>query len=257
MIFNTVGGGGGASLNYEVIGGTSAPSNPSENTIWINTSTTITSHIFSATTPSNPSTGMVWITVDASSTIKFSATEENPVMIYPVSAKQYVSGAWVYKTAKIYQGSKWVEWWNGELYKNGNEYTSVTGGWVGKALRGNSSGTDVMPTITRNTGNIVVSINSSTGGGVLHTAQKIDLTKYNTITFKGTLKGSSQYAAMGLCVWSSFGTYWKSASATSYVEGSKTVTDGTLDVSSLSGSYYVGFGVYVNASCTITEVILK
>ena len=98
-IFNMVGC-GGSSLNYELVGGTSAPSSPSENTIWINTSTDITSHIFSATEPENPVAGMVCIFVCTSSTVAFSATEENPIIVYPMSAKQYIGGAWVKKTAK-------------------------------------------------------------------------------------------------------------------------------------------------------------
>lgn len=128
-IFNMVGCGGGSSLNYEVVDGTSAPSSPSVNTIWINTSTAITSHIFSATQPTNPASGMVWIIVGASSTAAFSATEENPVMVYPLSAKQYISGAWVDKTAQSYQGGEWVGWVT-FVFQNG----AFTNGGYGKQL---------------------------------------------------------------------------------------------------------------------------
>lgn len=41
----------GASLNFEIVGGTTQPTNPTENMIWINTDTEITSYIFSATKP--------------------------------------------------------------------------------------------------------------------------------------------------------------------------------------------------------------
>lgn len=128
-IFNMVGC-GGSSLNYEVVGGTSTPSSPSENTIWINTSTDITSHIFSVTEPESPESGMVWISVDTYSPVAFPATEENPVMVYPISAKQYVSGAWVSKIAKIYQGGQWVDW-TMYLYNKGAEYVdpSTGQGW--------------------------------------------------------------------------------------------------------------------------------
>lgn len=56
MIFNitsggSAGGGAGAGLNFKVVGGTTAPSNPSENTIWVNTSTTISSWSFSSENP--------------------------------------------------------------------------------------------------------------------------------------------------------------------------------------------------------------
>lgn len=105
---NTGGGGGGGGLNYKVVGGTSAPSNPKENTIWVNTSTEITSHVFSATQPTG-SEGMVWFKTETICNVNFNALKKNVLQVYPLSAKQYVSGAWVDKTAKIYQGGAWKE----------------------------------------------------------------------------------------------------------------------------------------------------
>ena len=122
------GGGAGGGLNFKVVGGTSTPASPKENTIWVNTSTKITDWIFSATQPTG-ATGMVWISTGKTSTAPFNALKKNNITIYPISAKQYVGGAWVDKTAKIYQNGAWVDWWNGELYENGNQFTNVTGGW--------------------------------------------------------------------------------------------------------------------------------
>lgn len=48
MIFN-MSGGGGAALNFKVMGGTAEPSNPKENTIWVNTNNPITGWQFSST----------------------------------------------------------------------------------------------------------------------------------------------------------------------------------------------------------------
>ena len=64
------GGGGSGGLNFTVVGGTTAPSNTKENMIWVNTSTKITSYIFSATQPTG-SAGMVWIPTGTSSTVEF------------------------------------------------------------------------------------------------------------------------------------------------------------------------------------------
>lgn len=102
------GGSGGASLNYKIVGGTSAPSNPKENTIWVNTSTAITSHVFSATQPTG-SAGMVWIKTGTTSNVDFNAIKKNSINVYPIEAKQYVSGAWVDRTSEIYQGGAWKE----------------------------------------------------------------------------------------------------------------------------------------------------
>ena len=120
MIY-VLGGGGGAGLNFKVVGGTSAPSNPTTNTIWVNTSAKITSWVFHATQPSAVE-GKLWIRIGKSSTAPFNAVKENRVTVYPISAKQYVNGAWVDKTAKIYQYGEWADWWNGELYENGNQF---------------------------------------------------------------------------------------------------------------------------------------
>ena len=40
-----------SSLNFEIVGGTETPSNPKENTIWLNTDTEITEYIFSVKNP--------------------------------------------------------------------------------------------------------------------------------------------------------------------------------------------------------------
>lgn len=111
MIFNMIGGGngGGASLNFKVVGGTSAPASPKENTIWVNTSAEITSWAFSATEPEAPAAGMVWFTTDKKSTATFNALKKNDITLCPIAASQYVNGAWVEKTAKCYKSGEWVE----------------------------------------------------------------------------------------------------------------------------------------------------
>lgn len=128
MVGRTNAGGGGSGLNFKVVGGTVMPSNPKTNTIWVNTAIKITSWIFSATEPSSAEEGMVWISVGAASNVAFSATKKNPIMVYPLYAKQSVSGAWVKSDAKIYQNG-----WNDLLtevvfFGDGNLNTEVFGG---------------------------------------------------------------------------------------------------------------------------------
>lgn len=111
MILNMMGGGGsgGAELNFEVVGGTTQPTNPKENCIWVNTENTITGWSFNATEPI-ASEGLVWFDVSTSSSAKFNALCVNAIQVYPISAKQYISGAWVDVTAMSYQGDEWVDW---------------------------------------------------------------------------------------------------------------------------------------------------
>lgn len=121
MLGRTNTGGGGASLNYKVVGGTSQPLSASENTIWVNTDTEITSHVFSVTQPSSPVAGMVWFQTGESSGAAMNVLKKNTLWVYPTMCYQYVSGAWVDKIAKTYQNGAWVDW---TIYiywlKNGN-----------------------------------------------------------------------------------------------------------------------------------------
>lgn len=99
---------GGEELNFEIIGGTTEPSNPIENTIWINTSTAIDSYVFSYTEPTNPKEGMVWIATGTNSENEFNALKVNNITIYPSTVKQYENGAWVDKPTKNYK-NRWID----------------------------------------------------------------------------------------------------------------------------------------------------
>lgn len=122
------GGGGSGGLNFQVIGGTAAPSNPKENMIWVNTSTKITSYIFSAKQPTG-SDGMVWITTGTVSGVEFNALKKNSIMVYPLYAKQYIDGTWINVSAMSYQNGSWVEWITKTyIYKDGEAFTSIVYG---------------------------------------------------------------------------------------------------------------------------------
>lgn len=127
MIGITNAGGGGSGLNFKVVGGTVQPTSPSENMIWVNTSVAITSWVFSATAPTNPAAGMVWFATGSSSSVAFNAVKKNGIWVYPAGCQQYVSGAWVTKTAKTYQSGAWKDW-QLTLYKAGTKRVKFTDG---------------------------------------------------------------------------------------------------------------------------------
>ena len=108
------GGGGGASLNFDVKAYATEEALlaavPKENTIGVITQTAITSWAFSATEPAEPVAGMVWISTGDSSGVAFNALKKNAIQVYPLFAKQYVNGAWVDVTAYSYRGGEWVGW---------------------------------------------------------------------------------------------------------------------------------------------------
>ena len=114
MILNT--SGGGASLNFKVVGGTTQPTNPSENTIWVNTSTAIPSWAFSSNNPDSPATGMVWFVIGDASTTPLNALKTNGIEMYPMFVRQYNGSSWVDKVAKCYQNGKWITIYVPKLY---------------------------------------------------------------------------------------------------------------------------------------------
>lgn len=259
MIFN-VSGGGGTALNFRVVGGTEAPANPAENCIWVNTEVDITSWIFSAEEPSPAEPGMVWIKVAASSCVPFNALKKNGVMVYPLSAEQYVDGAWVAVTATSYQGSAWVEWIT-YLYNRGDECTDCGGEWVSKAWKMSSDAGTTSQTyeITKNDDNMKF---TKTGqiGAVMYKENAIDLTNVKAIHFKGELYCGSTERWAGFYVWSNMnGTYWDTNAAAKQLGTASTIaTEFTLDVSTLEGEYYVGFGIYQTQNyVTVEELYLE
>lgn len=96
------------SLAFEIVGNPQ-PSNPKENTIWVDTDTKITGWTFSASEPDMVE-GSLWINVGVTSTVPFNALKKNGIIVYPQFVKQATGGAWLDKKAPIYQGGAWKEW---------------------------------------------------------------------------------------------------------------------------------------------------
>lgn len=123
--------GGVVGMNFVVVGGTTEPSNPKENTIWVNTDKEIASWIFSATQPKTATEGMVWITTNTSSSIELNVLKKSDVIVNLHSAKQYVGGAWKPKNAFCYQNKKWTQFSKIRLYyyNRGDLCAADSGGW--------------------------------------------------------------------------------------------------------------------------------
>ena len=236
------GSSGGTSLNFKIIPYTTEEAllaaTPAENTIGIITDTKITSWIFAVSEPSEPAEGMLWIKTGDSSPVAFNALKKNGIMICPISAMQYVSGAWVSVTAKSYVGGSWVNWIT-YLYNNGDTCDDVTGGWVGYSKKTSSGlGTAVTPTITYEADHVVFAATSTSYPAAMFcTKEKIDLSNRTMLYFDGFVTTKTVY----LSVWTDIGDYVTSNQvlAATIDVGDRAVTG--VDVSALEGSYYVGF----------------
>lgn len=109
--------GGGASLNYNVIGSTTEPAKK-ENTIWVNTEN-VTSHVFSATGPESPVPGMVWFVLNTRSDVSFNALKKGVFMVYPYVCNQYINGVWSAVNAFVCKNNEWLNIWDGIIYQHG------------------------------------------------------------------------------------------------------------------------------------------
>lgn len=256
------GNGGGSDLNFKVVGGTTKPSSPSKNTIWVNTGTAITGWAFSTDAPGSPSAGMVWICVGNPSPVEMNVLRKNSIIVYPIAAYQYISSAWVSKTAMSYIGGAWCEWTR-YLYNTGDECTSITGGWSAYAYKqsGASSAVEATaPTVSRGSSSMTVRHNSSWEGykhGVVLTNNSVDVTNFSTLSINVTAYTlSASNEGLRLILTKTKGNGFSIiASCSLDSTGVKTV-----NISSISGNYYVGiFGGGTNdpVSATFNKVYLS
>jgi hypothetical protein len=256
-------GGGSGGLNFkikayetkEALLSTAA----ANNTIGIITTEKITSWVVDHTAPVAPSEGMVWIGSGSASRVVINILKRNALYIYPQVARQYVSGVWVNRDSYCYQNKSWTPLWFGQLYTPGDEWSAVTGGWtsVAKKSFSSSSASAKAPTITRNEASIVA---ETTGAGVFHAVNKINLTEFDTLTFRGEFKrgGSSGRNLMAAC-WKDFGTYYDDGSGAPAASTGLSSTKGTeltVDISKLTGEHIIGLGL-TDSKATVTEVILS
>ena len=204
--------------------------------------------------------GTVLIETGTYSDASFNALKKNSIRVYPLLAKQYINGSWTDKSAQSYRGGTWVGWIP-YLYNTGDECDSLTGGWVSKEWTyssgvNTSAGTQ---TIQRNADSIQF-VKEGLKGGAFHTANKIDLNGVKTIKFEGSMpvESSGDEWHMIFGVWSDLnGSYAYDSAVAKIATTSSGRTSFSLDVSSLNGTYYVGFAKYDAGTITMKKLYLE
>lgn len=260
-------GGGGRDLNFKVIAVASEsalPTSAEENTIAVITTAAITSYVFSSTVPTSPVEGMVWFATGTASTVGFNAIKKDGLWVYPTGCQQYVSGAWASKVAKIYQNGAWRVW-SRYLYNAGDECVDETGGWIGQALGINSTyNNPTQPNVANANGKLTASLlgTSNTAGGIVRPRLITDLTNVSTIKLTATYTVDDAYTVSRLCVWSAIGAVWDTnvvaqANLTQSAPIGSGDCNALLDVSSLTGTYWVGFGLYNLVQLAISSIELR
>lgn len=239
------GGGGSGGLNFEVVGGTTQPTAPKENTFWVNTSTEITSWVFSPNEPETPAEGMVWINDESFGALQLNALKKNEIKLYPTQAKQYIGGTWTAKNASVYQNSQWKDL-SAYLFNLGGQ-AEFAANWASVVKQFDSSvSASGAPATIAYSDDGSVTIRSNSGGSFTYYTKMIDLTNYKTLSFTGTVYGWGNWSWIG--VYSSMPSV---AQGDGTLKASKRFTDEvlvtgtyTIDVSALTGKHYIGFIMY-------------
>lgn len=265
-------GASGGGLNLRVLGGTSAPQNPKENDIWLQTNVAINgAELFPITPTWQVAEGHVYIqTVPATGGDfpNFNVTKPtgsaNDIFLWLQlsGAVQQISGTWVRLNGWIYHGSQWHQFSSTQYtIFNAGGATDYSGGWNAYAYKSQSSGsTPKAPTFT-----LGATIDISLYGqyaynmGTVFSEAAIDLTKYSTLEIEiaSTQTGGEDGGfSCGVCA-AKQNNWTPVATATNVGAGTH-----RIDISSLSGSYYLslslgGVGQGHTAKAVINRIVLK
>lgn len=215
------GGGGGVSLKINAIASASdLPTTGSNGDIYIVTQTTLTGlSFFQPTQPTGTfAVGDVWVMTSEKSAAKVNLASKGTILIG-------------LKQACVWNGSQWVNselhvWYDGQ-WADGVYYLIVGG-----ALNEPFSATNA--TVTMGNGYVNATAISGSSGNY-RTSVAVDLTDYSTL-YCVTRNNGDLEAAIG--VWSATSTPSTPNARTKMSNTAATTV--TLDVSSLSGNYYVG-----------------
>lgn len=150
------------------------------------------------------------------------------------------------------------------LYAEGDEKTSATGGWLASAscITENRNGYVPQlktPVITKTEDNIQIYLEMDEGlackGGSLVTAKKINVTRFSKLHFSGSKEGNSTAKIFLAPVINT------EVSSASNVAASADIGENqVLDISNLSGEYYIGlsFAIYLySGSAYLNEIYLE
>ena len=247
MIYNMIGGGANQ-LNFKVVGSATEPSNPAENTIWVQTSISLTTVEFSDQQVS-PSwampAGYCYISIDGGywssdydARPAFDLVHKEKLIVYVEPKAVYLNtdgtaSGWASVNAYIYKSGAWVDWII-TLYKNGVEKVPF------EAYTSN---------VTEDSSYLIIHP-AHNNFGIWGTSSPIDLTGKKSVDASFyNMKSNSTFVFHEVKVMVAKSKITNSADAIA-VKADTALTEGTLslDISNLSGEYYVAVQFYHTSS---------
>ena len=150
-------GGGRDRLRPTIYGGTTRPSNPKNGDFYLYTGTAISATELNGFMSGFPTwtmpEGFVYIgsggAYNDSSYVNLINVRNGIHNFCPCCCYQVEGGKWYRKDAFVYRNgawlkfSTWAQQWDGTLFYNGNQYTDITGGWVGNGISSTTVGTNL------------------------------------------------------------------------------------------------------------------
>lgn len=219
------------------------PSAPKENDIWIQATPYKLegSYVFASDTPSSPIDIAAWFPL-----------EEGKGIIRKVCVYSSKNADWVAADAYIYTGGKWVQIATATYYLiNGTDKClAVTGGWNGVRYYWSSSLPGGVPTVTWANGGVSITASSTAAGSLLVTENAIDVTQYSEMVIE--CESASDQVMCQLSTGT--GDKFKAGQAASVTLKAGT---NTMDLSALTGKYYVGIQPRAQKKTKITQILLR
>ena len=148
--------------------------------------------------------------------------------------------------------------WNGELLDGSDGFSDVTGGWDATLYTGNTWMVDAEVT---DDGIAIFS-----GSGTWHeigTVNKVDVSSYSTITFTVSCPNGCYTLNIHFGLYNNQSTVYNqgvtAVSESNYTNTSTTTRTYTLDVSSLTTSYYLALYCYAGSGypATVTKIVMS
>jgi hypothetical protein len=186
--------------------------------------------------------------------VAFNALKKNGLTVCPVSASQFVGGAWVSKTAQSRQDGAWVSWWlPGTLFADGIDATELTGGWdsfaysAGSGIDGRKITAEILPD-----GIFAPFPNARLKSTFIGTGKRVDVSGYTTLSMVfSEATRSTASGAVKACLFSDAG-YTVAAEAAVLSTSGETNLAPQIDVSGLDGAYYIGFFMWAWDTCDLS-----
>lgn len=228
------------SINFNVRTGLNQPSNPKENTIWVNTSVLSSKWSIDGKEPASPVVGQIWFCVaNSNGLISFNALKTNQLDTNLTAAYQWNGAEWTTCDSYIYINGEWIMFDAAPIANAIETFSWVSGGTNPGIIENNQ-----------------LKVSSTYGGGTHQTSywvteEKIDVTGFSKIIFhvaKYYHRTASSYVGI-----SETNIFDSSVTSTLFVSYKNLDVDNnnvsnpsttlTVNVENITGSYYIKIGM--------------